>query len=834
MKFFECIDLAIASGRLKPGKGNEAKAAWQTAYDEARFRGLSDRAADDAAAVAAVERLGKKTADEQWSKINEIRVAADHFATFTKTENPVHELYWLSNKLDVTARRITDETHTMIANNLEAWRPLYGGTYIPIKGMDEIIHAFFPGKAVSAEAAKMAEEIWNAREFLRKRANMEGANLTSPPGKKSIPLMQTREKLVAHARSLDKLSFAKGKAEWINDHMVGNDWSMVVDRSGGDIPEHQREAFLSDLYDSLTTSGNLHKEPTAKLSMALAKRLSHPEYFHYKDAETWLKMNEKYGLGDIYKQLISTIHMRSKDIALLEHFGPKPDEQIAFIDNIAMKRAAELDRAAGPQAAKNKEMQYKTEKELHSFKQGFELFAGRVPDPEGWYATIGGNLRGVLSPLILGNAFLSNLGDLGMAKHALMFYKMPATGIIRKIGASMKNMTTEEGRRFAVRNLGALESNTSLMLNEARYSGMMDGSYWVKRFNESFFRASGMTLLTQGERHGGMWHLLGEFADQSKTAFKDLPWVEHAKEYGITQQEWDTFRKTPLREQDTILHPFDVLKRTDLDRVEARRLADKFYDFALDINQRVAPTVTTRIRVALGEATNPNTGMGQLARSFGYIKNFGAMIFMTYLKDIRGQTNGSRAKSIAQFVTTLTLAGALITQLKALVSGKDMEDMNPLTNPGFWIKSALNGGSFGFMGDIVFGTLGAFQHGGVADLVAGPIPPFIDRVKNFTIDDQVDFLRTYASEGPTAAFAKYRGAKDLAGLVTKYNPVPWQFKLMMQRLVLDDVLKSADPRAYQTLLNQQTERAGNGQQAWWPVGSKAPVRTPNPGAALGF
>lgn len=832
MKFSECIDLAIANKKVSEAKGEEAKQAYQTAYDEERFRGQSERAADDLAAVKAVEALGKKTADEQWRKIHEIRQAAELYSTIINSENPAHEIRMLAYKMDATVRSINSEVHTNIENNLEKSRPRLGGVWQPIAHQEDIVHGMY-GKGTT-EGQLLAKELVKADDYLRVRANDEGANL--PRNVKGLlPMRHERQAMNRYAHQVGK---GVAKREWMEENMNRMDWELV-ERDGAPVPEHQREAFLAELYESITTSGALMRDPGQQFSMALAKRLSHPEFFYYKTAEDWLYMNKKYGMGDVYHQVMGTITARARDIAMLKHLGPNPEQMKVFLKNTADKRSAQLDSAkpGGPGKNVRDSFAYKTGEELDQFDKVYAMYSGSVPEAASILAMAGGTLRTLMGPTVLQFAFVSNLTDIGMAKTSFMFYKHPATGYISKFAKVFAAQYSAEGRKWLVRNLGAMESSVGVMMNEARYTGFFDGAQWSKRFADWFFRLSGMNVLTQAEKHVSQWQFMGDWADAVATKWEDLPWQDAFVRFGITKEEWDIFRATPIREPDGVhlLHPLDVLKRTDLDRMEARQIADKFWDFLHDVQARTAPTPSTRIEASLGRATNPNKVMGEIQREVGFIKRFGAMIFMTYLRDIWDLPDAkSRSMAIARFVTVLTLAGAVITQMKTVLKGNDPENMNPLQNLGFWGKSLLNGGSLGFAGDVIFGLMGQFQHGGLSEVLAGPEAQFVTQLLNLTIGDQFDLLQKAVTEGPERAFKEYKGGKDFVKFISKYAPVPWPVWLAWQRMIADDLLKQTDPAAYKALLRKQSERQNNGQGTWWGVGDDGPKRLPNLLSALGI
>jgi hypothetical protein len=834
MKFSECIDIAVTSGKVKPDKGEEAKAAYDAAFRGFRAQGLSERASDDRAAVAAIDTLGTRTTSKKWQKINELRSAADIYDTLTKTQDPAHELYMLGNKIDASAKTLTNWFHSMIAQNIEKYRVRAGGLWRPIEDMDQVIRASFK-EQTAAEPKVLYEEIAQVQNAMRKRMNLEGTNLFEDPDG-HIPLQQERGKVLQLQKKLGK---GVAKDDWVREHLDGLNWDKVRDKNNEEIPYDDREEYLSKQFDNMMTKGKIARQPTQQFAAALAQRLSHPDHYFYKDADTWLAMNDKYGSGTVFQQITSHIQTRAKEIALLKHLGPNPVTMQNFMDNVASKRAAELDQA-NPHVPKlpQNTMEYRTAKEFRMFEQRYRILAGEVPTSDSILAQSLGTAKNVVSVGILPMAFIANNGDVAQAINTLALHKIPASGYLQRMMNDFAKLPTKEKRQQALQNIGGMESAMSGLLLHQRYNGIVgDGWQWSNRIADSFFRATWMVPWTQAERWAWNGHLQARFADFAGKALDEVPFAESMKSYGITAQDWDTFRQTPLHEPDGqhLLRPFDMLDRTDLDKVEAQKLAEKFQDWISYTSFSGAPEPTSRVQVALGHATDPNSYGGAALRSLGFIKAFSAMTFMTYLKDAMAvPTMKGKIGAVARYGLVMTLAGAYITQMKELAKGNDPLNMNPLTNPQFWLRSVLNGGSMGFLGDVIFGTLGAYSHGGLAEILAGPLPQFGDAVKNLTLDDTFDYLNTARTSGLSVANAKYHGLRDLGTFVQRYNPTPWQLKLVIQRSLMDDALRLSNPRAYQSLRTQQQQRENAGQGSWWGVGEKAPTRAPNLGGVIGL
>lgn len=825
MNFSECIDIAIESGRLKPEKGVEAKEAYQTAYDEALFEGLSSRAADTRASAAAVDRLGKRTSDRKWAKINEMKAAAQIWTDISKADDPAWALDNLFLKIENSYVRLFRTAHSKMVNTLEnAGYKLLGRK---ITNLDDVVHGIY-GRNVDPLSRTMADELLGVDDFFRKRANLEGANVLENP-KRRLPLHQSRDRLRELKRTKGVIP---ARATWINEHLNGLDWD-VVEWNGELVPAQMREEFLSRQYDAALTHGTSNINPNARGEASMAAKLNRPEPFYYKDSDTWLAMQKKYGEGDVFEQLMSGVEVRSMEIALMEHLGPNVTQMIKYSHDLALKRATEIDLPVVKLRGRPT-MQYKTEKEIRIFNDRYAIFSHQVGNgSESVFAQGMGTTRSLASTLVLQSAFIANLGDLGLQYHSAKFYGLPTTGLLARQLTNFMAMPSKQRREAAILNGAGAESSVALALAAQRHIGAMDGSYWAKWIADKSFRLTFQTPWTQSTRHTANDTVLMAYAQFADKPLGEVPMAKAMREFGITDEDWELFRQTPPSNQEgrTFLRPLDVLARPDLDRVVAQRLSDKFFDWAVQVGRRLSPNVGTREQAALGGALDQGRWQGMAMRMLSTVKGFPTLMWSLYLKDAwhADPTLAGRAKHIGRFFVALTVMGAFITQMKELAKGNDPADMRDWK---FWLRSAINGGSFGFAGDMIFGSLGDFQHGGIADILGGPQAQFLDRLKTISVDDTFDFARDVREKGLEEAIKNNKWGKDVTAFGARYMPMPWQGKLIMQRTILDDLLRQTNPAAYARLKRAQTEKANAGQPAWWPM--EGAPRVPNLGNVVGL
>lgn len=829
MKFDECIDLAIAAAKIKPEKGEEAKAAYKSAFESRRRAGLSERAADDEAALLAVENLTKGATSAKWRKIHDIRAAADHFDAVSKSEDPTRYMQLLHAKLEFARDRVIQQVGTRIANTVTKFGARFRGA--PTGDLVDVVRAM--DSEVSPQAKMYYDELLDAHDWMRKRANMEGANLHANP-KRTLPLEEDGAMLRQVERRMgDKVA---AKAAYISKHLTRMDWD-VVEVNGKLVDEVDREGFLDELYDAIVSDGRSRITPNHRSGGNIARRLSRPDFFYFKTSADWLETQREYGSGNVFEQLMGTINSRARDIVLIEHFGSNPTEMIQFVKNLVIKRAEVLDKA-NPSTKAN--MQGRIETELGRFDNAMIIFNGEVVKARTVAAHLIQNSRTFVGSTLLTRAFVPNFfSDIFNAHYAGRFYHMPTTGVLSNMLRTFAKQPSADFRKLMLESGYGLESGTTVMYGAHRQMGAMEGTRAMKWLADKSFRFTWLTPWTQAIRHNAGIMLSTAFAKVRNLPFDQVPWARDMRDFGITPEDWDLYRATPLFEtpwKTKLLRPVDAMDRMDLDLIARQHLADKFHDFSLSVGSRIALESGGRVHAVFGGAQDPNTLGGMTMEMVSLIKTFPALMWMVHLKDailMPGASSGQKAAQIGKFVVAMTMAGAFIVQARSTLDGNDFMDMNPMNPEGrkFWIKSFLAGGALGYLGDAIFGILGDYQHGGIADVMMGPQAQFFDKL--FKIGkDHTDFFATWMEQGQDAAVRKYRGGADLAAFALRFNYVPWQFKLLFNRIIGDELLRHADPAAYNRLRQKQNVREREGQGSWWGVGEDRPTRPPDFGSAF--
>lgn len=809
MSFIDCILTAQKTGSISEKKVKEATEAYEAALLKAADDGLNGSAAADFAAMEAVKAIDTRTADKRWQRINQIRRQHELHGIITKAKRGkdfqgiVDDL---SHKLESAKHTEIGRAGSLFVENLEKYGPKLAGLRQSTADMRDVIYEVFGKSTGNANAKALAKEALAVGEYLRKRANAFGASIHENPNRR---LPQIPDRLKVRNAGPDK---------WVKDHLEKGvlDWD-VMEYDGKYIPEPQREKILQTVYQTIITDGYNKLEPGQGRGVgSLATELSRERFLYYKSPDAWLEMSERYGRGNFFQQFIGQIESMAGNIASMKVFGPNPDAGVAFTKSTMKRHAATLTGAEGGGPKRKRSNESPADYASDSLQEQFNIHSRRILNgEENMAATMPATVRTLIGAQALGSAFLSAMGDLGFARHTALMNQMPGIKHMRSYLKYM-NPLDKQGRKLAIRSGLVAESAMAVASSYQRYFGPMMGNAVARRISDVTFRTILLTPHTQAAKWAWGMETMGMFADHAGKRWDQLPFTRMLERYGITEADWDLFRKTPVHDPEGahLLRPNDLFFNATT--AAERRVADKFQDMILDTTNVAVPTADYRVLATMGKGVNPGTLRGELLNVVGMVKTFPVLMYTLYGREMmQRSTAQGRLAYLGSFAAFTVLGGAFITQTKAIASGRDFEDM---TEPAFWAKAAINGGTFGLMGDLVVNGLEA--------TLGGPVPQTIDDTLNL-------FKETGAMIGGDP---RANPAGEAIKLSSKLIPGSnwWQTKLLLQRAMWDQIMQSADPQAYRRMKQFEARKAKeNGNRPFWPIGETSPVRGPNFGAAIG-
>lgn len=831
--FFTCLRAAVAAGTLSQDRVQPYEEVYQGLIDDVlKEKGKVTQADKDLAATQTILHFSKKTPAKAWERAASIRWTGDTYTRFAETQEPDQLLKRMGASMQVYTERVKGDMFAAMSEFLVHAQP--GIIKRPIEELEQVVRLSY-GETVPNQAVhRWLDSYLEGIRVGHHRANQKGASIAPLPDKR-IGLFHSRKQIRAvekryykeeRAKALregkskeeahkiaDLKSVQRARKEFVDFNFAKMDFT----RTHGGIPlvsNKQKYQYLNKLYDIAKSEGNSLKDAKTTMSESIIGRLNRETKVYYTDAEAFLEAQRRWSSGDILTQMVSDIEILARDIGLVEAFGPNPELGLRMSENMAVRRASEIEkhsaksRAIGKTKAATSLVRSMFRTHAHQVSMGHEhrgaQFIGATKDA----AVMG----------VLGGAAISAATDPIFSIFARLSSKMPALNVMRDMFTTIGALGDKEKKAALVHITGVGEALVGDALAYQRFVGEFEGPEFTKVGLDKFFRATGMnveTWIQQVAHYMDTWHT---FAMSKDMKFDDIPWRLEMERWGITADDWDEFRKTPVRTEipaigeTYMLRPHDMLEREDLDPSIAQNISDKFYDFATDLRYVAVPEPTLEVRAQLGSGVDRDTYPGMVSQAFAAVKGFALSIMLVHFRRIMNQpTIGGKALEAGKFALLLTFAGAMITQAKEmLLYGRDPQPMNTAQ---FWARAFANGGSWGFLGDALFSNVNQYRGGGISEAFGGPLIELYSAARDLTVGNVLEIV-----EGQDTRFGR-----EATEFVQRYAPIPWQGQLLMDRLLFEPLMQAVDPAAYSRMQSRVRKRQTELNQGYyWRPGTLSP------------
>ena len=215
-------------------------------------------------------------------------------------------------------------------------------------------------------------------------------------------------------------------------------------------------------------------------------------------------------------------------------------------------------------------------------------------------------------------------------------------------------------------------------------------------------------------------------ADNFQKSFADLETglLDAVGRYGITEQDWDGFRKqSPL-----MLRGAPYADMTQEGGV-------KFHQMVLSETDFAVPTPDARVRAVTTMGTSRATVSGMGIRTVMQLKSFPITILMGHgMRMAYQNTNGKKLQYFGGLMAITTLLGGITLQAKDLAAGREPRPIfDSEGSPEKFIGAAiLQGGGMGIFGDFLFSDQNRFGSGPASTLL-GPTGDLINRATKLTL-----------------------------------------------------------------------------------------------------
>lgn len=834
MSVMKCIRGKVAAGKLTDAQAAEIEDRVRR-FEEKNRRGMNEEQAQALAAKQAMDSLTKEKATK--ARQTNLRLVRQADLLKSKDIYGGNGYRWLLSEMDIdpwagnkgVPVSNLQEIHrnnafAMMNDLLTKYRPRLAGLRRPRAGMDDVVRELH-GQATGIEAAKeLAEGFRGAAKYVWSEFNRAAGDTIAWREDWALPHVH------------DPVRVGSVTAEqWADEVMPLLNRDRMLDfESGQPLSDAELYGLLTKMHDNISTHGLNDATPGMVGGRSIANRRSDPRMLQFKDGDAWLAYSDKYGAADPLDSMVAYVQSMSRDIGLMDKFGPNPKAMVETLkDTIKIADA----RKGAPQGRIDYIKRQWNEKTLAgAVDRTYAHLSGAAGIPENSFiAGIFSATRAILSSAMLQSSTLSAITDLNGQRLA---YRMmgiePMRAVLRTLPNIVRNLThaLPDTQQLALHlGLGA-DSWTQTASGAARYTGDVTGPEWSRRLVDFTMRSILLTPWTQGGKNVlalDFYHLL---AQNSGKAFKDLP-ADLSSEmgrFGIGEDYWNVIRKAELHIADNgakYVNPLTVAQAEGLGLEASVRLQNMM----LTLQRTGIIEVSARTKAGSVAGQQPGTVTGEVMRSFTLFKSFPlTQMHMQLFNAVSSRPGGLKNQlgMLASVMIGATAYGMLSTQLREMIlNGRDPLSMDPSTPEGrkAWGMAAIRGGGFGVFDQFMFQDVNHFGKG-VAESFAGPIFDVFDDAVRLTMGNIQD----------AATGEKMKFKKEAWDLIKKYMPAgkEWYAKLALERTVLDQLDTMADPKAYQRFSRQQRQYwKERHQRYWWGRGKSAPQRAPNLEAATG-
>jgi hypothetical protein len=681
------------------------------------------------------------------------------------------------SNVEYRARVIAAKFHARNADMLSRFRTRKLGLSQDADGLRKLVRALYGEAIDDSDISAYAKSLSETYEELRQTFNKVGGSISK---NENWTAPQTH-----NARAIKNIGLGTWKAEVLP--ML--DRTKMLDDVGNMLTDKQLDDALNYTFETITTGGlNKIKDLTVPMmGKKLARRHSERRFLYFKDADSWLAYNEKYGKSDVLTTLTDHIETLSHDVAMMERLGPNPSRAFEALRMQAKKEGAKALKLRHADAIYN----------VASGKIGGGELMG--------LADASASVSNVLTASTLGSAFLSALSDVAFNSITSSYRGM---NFIRPIMRQLSGMNpaNESDRIFAAK-LGLIAESWNSRATAANRWADVYGVGPSAKTAEVVMRASLLSPWTEAGRHGFGLEFSSMLADNFGKSFDDLsaPIKRSFADYGITADDWDIFRSSnPMINRGA---PFADFTQDG---------GAKFHEMVLSETEFAVPSPDYRVRAITTGGLERGSIKGQVWRAPMMLKSFPLTLITTHLARLANQaTLGDKLGYGAALFASTTILGGVALQAKDIAAGREPRNMdgngNLLIDKEFLVAAAQQGGGLGIYGDFIFSDQNRFGSS-VWETIGGPKIDVMEKAVDITLGNIQQLARGEETDIMGEAVA-------LAG---RYQPKIWQTRLF-QDAYIDALEKLADDDAEAGFRREIRKRQTDFNQGyWWKPGEPLP------------
>jgi len=487
---------------------------------------------------------------------------------------------------------------------------------------------------------------------------------------------------------------------------------------------------------------------------------------------------QKYGKGNVFENLLSTIDKDARAAATIQRLGHKPHANFTKL----------MDKAELSLSGAEKKKFIAGRKKLFN---KFEMTVFGPTSGTSKMAVAGANTRSFLSMVHLGGASATILPTDLMTQSLVRSFgqnKNLYTSLF-KSAYDMVHMVSPKYRKAVTERMQLQVWDTvgEAMTRFGKETSLRGSNRGMRRAGHLFFKANLMSPLTSLAKLGGADSWSRHAADMSGFSMKELEakypiWASDLKRYDISNKEWDMIRSTSEKVHGSkMISPYSIENGLEgVSEIEIRDMRLKYNSLIQSKSMSLGnPNPGTKEKVAAGQLVDPDTVHGQFLRSVLHFKQF-PMVMSRVQDSILSMPGGNKFLKAAKFQSNMFMAGVGATILTSVMRGETPEDFTLVS----FLSAVKRGGGFGIWGEFLIPAPGNFS-----DKIVGPTGSLVGKVAEMAYS--VVSKNNREQSNFKAAKAVRFGYDYSLGVVTKLP----MFRYLLHEEAFGDFMMMIDPRA---------------------------------------
>lgn len=703
-----------------------------------------------------------------------------------------------SNFLSVESRgkATRDYALSQIQEAFEAVDPRFFHLFEDEASVRDLVYEMRGQDTGNVRAKKGAKAWAGVTELLRQRFNDAGGDIGYLENW-GIPQHHSMEKV--GRVSQDK---------WISDVIGKLDRKYYIKDDGQLMSDAELKTFLGEAYNTIATGGlNKLSDTGMRISGARSNRGNASRQIHFKDADSYLEYQREYGDRSLWEVMVGHLEGISKDIALVETYGPNPDHVFRSI----------LDEVTAEQATANPERTGRIKRLANSTENLYNFIAGKTqPIANPHIARWSDNIRNWMVASRLGSALLASFSDLGTMYMSAKVANIPMNRLFMNQLEAMNPANRTELARARRAGL-AMESLLGSVNRWAMDNMGPSVSRWAAT---AVMRASGLTAWTDAHKRAYGVTMMGSLGEVVSRA-PDLRSLDDSdfrilKSKGITEHDFSVWKLAQQEDwgngNTTMLTPESIMRIPDAavmhlglpERVRFEAMRRLLAAVSEEVDMAVI-TPGAREQLLTGGGLQRGTWKGELTRSVFLFKSFPISVVLRHWTRAMGMPSaGGRAAYIAAFLASTTMLGALSQQLNDLASGRNPREMTGKDAGKFWLGALLKGGGLGLYGDFLLSDHTRYGGGALASML-GPVAGLVDDVVKLAQGIPLNAVEGKPEQtgGDLVKLGK--------GLIPGANL--WYAKAALDHMIFNQLQEYFSP-GYLRKMEQRSKKEFN-QTYWW-------------------